>query len=202
MPISPPPRGSDGPRHDAATVSITVEERTKVSPLSLALGYGAMLPIVVGTAGAAFLPLPHAALAERLTLLWGAAILLFLSGVRRGLSFRTPGGPRIAQLAAMLWIFLLGLGAVLVQALAPAWFYTTAGLAGLGYASLLVLDPIAARQGEVPPFFARLRPFQMLIPVVCLAVLAFVHPRNAPEKPIPNLYSADGTSASASISTR
>lgn len=43
-----------------------------------------------------------------------------------------------------------------------------------GYVSLAVLDPWAARQGEAPPFFARLRPAQMAIPVACLAALLWL----------------------------
>jgi hypothetical protein len=44
---------------------------------------------------------------------WGSAILIFLGGVRRGLSFRTPGGPTKAQIATMFWLFGLGLLALL-----------------------------------------------------------------------------------------
>ncbi len=38
----------------------------------------------------------------------------------------------------------------------------------MGYLSLQVLDPIAARKLEAPLYFARLRPAQMAVPVVCL----------------------------------
>ena len=38
----------------------------------------------------------------------------------------------------------------------------------LGYRSLEGFDPMAARKLEAPLYFARLRPAQMAIPVVCL----------------------------------
>ncbi len=144
---------------------IEITEQPAVPVDAVLLGYGAMLPfpgaLVVVWLGAEAAPL----LALAGLRIWGAAILIFLAGVRRGLSFRTPGGPRPAQLAMALWLFGAGL-AVLV--LPPV-----AGLAVqlAGYGSLLVLDPIAARRSEAPLYFARLRPAQMAIPVASLALL-------------------------------
>jgi hypothetical protein len=40
-----------------------------------------------------------------------------------------------------------------------------------GYASLIVFDARAARRLEVPPYFARLRPVQMLIPIASLGFM-------------------------------
>ena len=97
-------------------------------------------------------------------MLWGGAILAFLAGVRRGLSFRSPKGETLPQMASMLYLFglaLLGLGAgVSKTALAPLI---------LGFVSVAVLDTLAARREEVPPFFARLRPTQMIVVVASLA---------------------------------
>ena len=59
--------------------------------LSVVLGYGPMLPFVVG---ALLAWLTHGAIRAEivlLTILYTASILLFLAGVRRGLSFRTAG---------------------------------------------------------------------------------------------------------------
>lgn len=159
-------------RHESVTTAV-IHERVRVSWLSLIFGYGAMVPFVAGAVSVLLLEGFRPALAARLTVLWGCAILFFLAGVRRGLSFRTPGGPTVAQLATMLWLFLLGAGALVIEALLPLWSRTAVTLLITGYVSLLVLDPIAARRGEVPPFFARLRPVQMLIPVLCLGVLAY-----------------------------
>jgi Protein of unknown function (DUF3429) len=152
---------------DAQTVEHRVTESRRVPALSLVLGYGATVPFVAGAAAAWLLGRGGlAALAADLTVLWGGAILVFLAGVRRGLSFRTEGGPTPAQLAASLGLFALGLAALA----APR---TGAALALLlvGYAALAVLDPWAARRGEAPLFFARLRPLQMLVPVAGLAAL-------------------------------
>ena len=104
-----------------------------------------------------------------MTLLWGAAILTFLAGARRGVSFRQPGGPTLSQLLTMLWVFCLGFGAIV----ATVWAYTltATALEIVGYLSLAVLDPIAARNGEAPLFFASLRPIQMTIPIVALLAL-------------------------------
>jgi Protein of unknown function (DUF3429) len=105
-----------------------------------------------------------------LTVLWGGAVLAFLAGVRRGLSFRTPGGPAPAQLATSLGLFALGFAALAVSQTAVAVSLLLAGYAALG-----VLDPRAADRHEAPPYFARLRPAQMLIPVLSLvAVLALL----------------------------
>jgi hypothetical protein len=104
-----------------------------------------------------------------LTGLWGCAILLFLSGVRRGLSFRTEGGPTWVQIATMLGLFLLGFGGLVLLflgALRPAL-----ALLIVGFTGVAILDPIAARRGEAPLFFARLRPFQIPIAIVSLCAL-------------------------------
>lgn len=137
------------------------------------LGYGAIVPIAVGSASAVLLPDRLAAIATDLTVLWGSAVLLVLSGVYRGLSFRSPGGPAPGQVATSIALFGLGFGAlVLSMAMPTGWRTASASmLLAAGYASLIVLDPMAARRGEVPPFFARLRPVQMLIPAVSLGLL-------------------------------
>ena len=69
------------------------------------------------------------------------------------------------QLVFMLWLFLLGLAALVTD---PA-----IGLIGLllGYISLMVLDPRAARREEAPLYFKRLRPLQMAVPVASLAAI-------------------------------
>ena len=41
----------------------------------------------------------------------------------------------------------------------------------VGFLSLGVLDPWAARRGETPLFLVRLRPFQVLLPIASLAAL-------------------------------
>ena len=131
---------------------------------SLVLGYGAMVPFVAAAGAVVVGEGTTRALGFMVMVLWGSALLLFLAGVRRGLSFRTPGGPTRAQIAMTLWLFLLGLAAPMLP-VGPALLILTAG-----FLSLAVMDPAAARRGEVPPFFARLRPPQMAIPIGCLLV--------------------------------
>jgi hypothetical protein len=41
-----------------------------------------------------------------------------------------------------------------------------------GYASVAILDPIAARRGEVPAHFARLRPPQMTAAIMSQLLMA------------------------------
>jgi hypothetical protein len=133
--------------------------------VSLALAYAAMLPVVAG-GGACWLAPAQAGLILRLTLAWSGAVLCFLAGVRRGLSFRQPGGPTVGQLAATMWLFTLGAGSLL----AP-WALASAVLQLLGFAGMAVLDPIAARRGEAPRYFGRLRPLQMAVPVLGLLLV-------------------------------
>ena len=149
---------------DSATFTLT--EPAETPWLGVFFGYIAMVPFVLGTLAFAVAPDPWRGAALALTLLWGCAILTFLSGVRRGVSFRTPGGVTAAQIATMLWLFCLGFVAILLTTLAlPLW---AASLLAVGYLSLGILDPIAARHLEAPLYFARLRPAQMAIPVICL----------------------------------
>ena len=138
-----------------------------VPPLSALFGYGAMIPLAASAAAVWLLPASWPAFALRLGLTWAGAILAFLAGVRRGLSFRTAGGPTAAQLLGML-----GRVALAFAALALPWPAASCALLLAGYASVAVLDPEAAQHDEAPSFFARLRPPQMLVALVSLAALA------------------------------
>lgn len=146
---------------------VVVEETPDVPWLGLTLGYLAMVPLVVAAAVA--VGVRDGSRAEQLAgawgVLWAGALLTFLAGVRRGVSFRTEGGPRRAQLVTMLWIFALG---VATLALGPPLGLLTA-LAG--FLTLWLVDPRAARRAEVPAYFARLRPLQLVPPIGSLLVL-------------------------------
>ncbi|KQT58621.1 hypothetical protein ASG52_21030 [Methylobacterium sp. Leaf456] len=122
-----------------------------------------------GSALAWLLPPKASGAVFGLTLLWGCAILLFLSGVRRSVSVRTEGGARATQIVTMLGPFLLGFAALV--AFAPGSVVTALILLMLGFTAIAVLDPIAARRGEAPLFFERLRPFQMPLAVLGLGPL-------------------------------
>jgi hypothetical protein len=156
--------------------TITINETRAVPRDSLLLGGAAMAPFPVGAALAVAGGSTGAA-AATLTVLWGGAILAFLAGVRRGVSFRTPGGLGLAELALMLWLYLLAAGALAVIALAlgtPSLppVAIAAGLLAAGFATILVADPVAAARGTMPLHFARLRPVQMAVPTLSLALIA------------------------------
>ncbi|ETX29901.1 DUF3429 family protein [Roseivivax isoporae] len=145
------------------TRRIVLTETPRIPWDGLVLGWGAMLPFaaLAGIAWGAGEPWPG--LAREAARLWAGAILIFLSGVRRGLSFRTEGGPRAAQLVTFAVLFLSG-AAILV--LPPDWALP---LGSLALAALAVADPLAARSGAAPHYFARLRPAQMGVAALAVA---------------------------------
>ncbi len=149
---------------------IDTTERREVPWLSVLLGYGPMLPLVLGAAGAWLLAGPLRSADIQLTLLFAATILAFLAGVRRGLSFRTAGGPTAAQIGTMLALFILALASL--ACLLRARLLSAAVLLAVGFTVTAALDPIAARTGEAPLFFARLRPTQMPIAAASLVAIA------------------------------
>ena len=69
----------------------------------------------------------------------------------------------------MFGLFGLGFLALLSASLGQ----TVAALALLiaGFTAVAILDPIAARTGEAPLFFARLRPLQIPIAILSLCAL-------------------------------
>jgi Protein of unknown function (DUF3429) len=147
---------------------IEVVESSDIPHLDILFGFGPTVPFVAGVALAWWLPQPSRVIALQSVALWGSAILLFLSGVRRGLSFRTEGGPTWPQMATMLALFCLGLGAfaaLMIDALIPALIVLLAG-----YAAIFVLDPIAARRGEAPLYLSRLRRLQIPVVLSALAI--------------------------------
>ena len=141
----------------------TEDPQTHTPPVGLVLAYAAMLPLVAGAVAIWFLP-ALASIILHATLTWAGALLCFFSGVRRGLSFRQPGGPTLSQLATMLLFFVLGAAALL-----SPWPLVSVLLLLAGYLAMIVLDPIAARRGEAPRYLARLRPAQLLLPLASLA---------------------------------
>ena len=147
----------------------TVTEHPQVPWLSVVLGYGPMFPLVAGAAGSWLTSGAFRHLLATLTVLWASSILAFLSGVRRGLSFRTEGGPTVAQIVTMFCLFVLALLAFSAERFGLSAI--ALALLLMGYLALLVADPIAARRGEAPEFFARLRPPQLTIAVLSLAAL-------------------------------
>lgn len=151
------------------TRTITVTEHSEVPLLAVVFGYGPMVPFVVGAAAAWLWRGETGEALLVLTILWGCAILLFLSGVRRGVSFRTEGGETLAQIATMLGLF--GLGFLALVAAFVGRYSAALILLMVGFAAIALLDPLAARRGEAPLFMARLRPLQMPIAILSLGAL-------------------------------
>jgi hypothetical protein len=145
-------------------VSFRIDESAETPLLGLVFGWAAMLPFVPG-AVAVWLWRDSGA-AVGLTIVWGGAVLAFLAGVRRGLSFRMPGGEDAGQIVTMLGPFLLAFAA-----LVSPWPVASLIFLLIGYAGIALLDPIAARRRRAPLFFASFRPLQMLVPVACLGAI-------------------------------
>lgn len=143
-----------------------VRDPEHAPPASLALGGLALVPLVAAALVVWWLDAAAAVLVRDLALIWAGALLTFFAGVRRGVSFRTEGGATAGQIAAMLWLFAIGVAVLAVPAPVVA-----SSLALVGFASLAGLDRRAAATGEMPRFFARFRPVQMLIPVAAMAAL-------------------------------
>jgi hypothetical protein len=125
-----------------------------------------MLPLLLAGIVAWTLPMPWPIAATWLAIWWGSVILVFLAGVRRGLTFKVSSAPRPIDLVIMLWLFALGAGAMAVARPLLALV-----LLAIGYASVAVLDPAAARAGVAPAHLARLRPPQMAIGLLGLIAL-------------------------------
>ncbi|WP_062114178.1 DUF3429 domain-containing protein [Aureimonas sp. AU40] len=150
------------------TIAIPVREPTRSPLIDILFAYAAIVPIAAGAVSLYVWPARSDAVLP-LTLIWAGAIVTFLSGVRRGVSFRIPDGATISQLAMMLWLFLAGFGSILLTG--AQWFGAATVVLILAYLSLAVLDPLAARSGEVPSSFAGLRPYQMGLAVLSRALL-------------------------------
>jgi hypothetical protein len=141
------------------------DDASRAPAASWLLGVGAMLPIVGGSAC-----VPTAGMwtgwLTRIVILWGGAVLCFLGGVRRGLSFRQIGGATLGEVAASLWLFACGFASI-----ALPWSVPSLVVSALGYGSAAVLDSAAGRRAEAPRYFAYFRPWQMLLPILSLLFL-------------------------------
>jgi hypothetical protein len=145
--------------------TLRIRESQRIPRDGLLLGYAAVLPYPLAALAYCMVPPALAGAVMSSAIVWGAAILIFLSGVRRGLSFRTEGGPSLGQIAGAIGLFATGLAALDLPTNAAL------SLLLLGHLWLLARDPVAARRGEAPLYFTQLRPPQMSIAVVGIAAL-------------------------------
>jgi hypothetical protein len=138
--------------------------RAPIPTNSIVFGYGPMLPLVTAGLGAWMLPAPWGGMAVRLAIIWGALILSFIGGVRRGFGFaRAEASTAVELAAAVAYVTIAGLALLMP--------YAATGLAMLaaGYALAALLDRRAALRGDAPAHFARLRVPQLLLGCVGLA---------------------------------
>jgi hypothetical protein len=133
---------------------------------SVLLAYGPVVPLPLAALGWLTLPFPWPGVLLWLAVWWGGAILTFLAGVRRGLSFQDAGAS-LPELALMVWLFVLGAGAI-AGALAVRTPLLPLTMLALGYATLAIVDPASARRGRVPAHFETLRPLQMGVALIGL----------------------------------
>ncbi len=134
--------------------TLRIEEPARVPWAAVILGWGPMIPFPLAAIWL-WLGGPEQLIAWMQ--LWGAALALFLSGVRRGLSFRMPDGWTWTQMAVFAWLFWAGFAALILP---PR---IALGLLSAVCASLAVLDPLSAERAEAPLWFRRLRPAQMAL---------------------------------------
>lgn len=135
-----------------------MNDRNRIPTDSIIFGYGPMLPLVAAGIGAWVLPPAWGVLAVRLAIIWGALILSFIGGVRRGFGFATPRASTPVEIvAAVVYVTIAGL------ALLVPFVGTALALLAAGYALAALLDRRAALAGNAPAHFARLRPPQLLL---------------------------------------
>lgn len=128
----------------------------RIPPVSRVFGFGPVLPLVAAGAGPWLVP-RSGPLAIQCAIVWAAAILVFVGGVRRGVAFARPAATASALVAGALYL-LLAVAALLVPQ--PS---TALALLIVGYAAAALLDRRAALAGDAPAHLARLRPPQLLL---------------------------------------
>jgi hypothetical protein len=130
--------------------------------VDLALGVAAMGPIIIVGLAVWLIPQSTGVPIAILAVMWSGALLAFFAGVRRGLTFSERGGARLSELSSMLWLFGLGVLTLIFES--PL-------IGAIGFASLAVLDSLAARRLQAPTYFERFRPAQMAVAVAGLVLI-------------------------------
>ena len=122
------------------------------------LGFGPMLPLVAAGLGAWVLPGSWPLLAIQCAVIWGALILAFVAGVRRGYGFGNSSASKPSEIAAALAYFsIAGLSLIVPRA------SIALALLAAGHAFVALLDRRAGRRGNAPAYFATLRGPQFLL---------------------------------------
>lgn len=141
------------------------------------LGYAAVLVIAGIAIVALAVPDP---MVRRTVLslgqLWAASILIFLGGVRRGLTLALHAEPRLFDIAVSLVLFVLGLAAIVAPPV-PGLL-----IAILGWITIAGLGRELFQPPNAPDYLPGLRKTQTLIAAISLAVLfgvAWSQPRDS-----------------------
>lgn len=130
--------------------------------VDLALGSAALIPILLIGLAVWIVPQTTGVSLAILAVMWSGALLTFFAGVRRGLSFSEKGGARVSELTTMLCLFSLGMLTLIFES--PL-------IGMIGFASLAVLDSLAARRLQAPSYFQKFRPVQMLAAMLGLTLI-------------------------------
>lgn len=138
----------------------------RVPWLSIAFGYGPMLPLVAAALGAWLLPRPWPAIALLLAISWAAVVLAFIGGVRRGFGFGQDRASTLSEVIAASVCLGLAFAALVVPRPSAAL-----ALLVVGYLFAAISDRRAALAGNAPLHFARLRPPQLALGALALAAL-------------------------------
>jgi hypothetical protein len=143
--------------------------RPRIPSSSLIFGYGPTLPLVAAAIGVWITASPSTGFVTTLAIIWGAIILVFVAGVRRGYGFGDRKASTVSELAAMIVYFVPGGVALVLSAIGEAG----AALAVLvvGFVFVAILDRRAAAAGDAPAHFASLRGPQMTIMAFALAAV-------------------------------
>ena len=136
---------------------------------SIIFGYAPMIPFVAAAIGMWTLPPPWPGIALQLGIIWAGIILVFVAGVRRGFGFGAKRASTGVEIATML-VYFVPAGAALVAG-AAGWFVPALLLLIAGFVAMTILDTIAARHGDAPRHFARLRPPQMSLAILALVAM-------------------------------
>lgn len=128
-----------------------------------------MLPLVIAAVAIWIMPPPWPDIALRLAMIWAAAILIFVAGVRRGYGFGASSASTPVAIATTLTYFVPGSLALVMVTFGRFGLALT--LLIVGFVLVAVLDRRAAVRGDAPAQFSRLRVPQMAIGIIALAVL-------------------------------
>jgi hypothetical protein len=162
------PWGRGDPAPGQAPVDRPARDPAAIPLLSLIFGFGPMLPILAAGIAALVVADPLRAVAIVAGTGWASGILIFIAGVRRGYGFAIADHPRPGALTGTFFLFAIGMFSLPLFLLSPILGVL---LLIVAYAAVAILDRAAALRGEAPRHFARLRPPQMAVGLLGLAMI-------------------------------